>query len=186
MSAFLAAVPAPFSVASVVRWLTAAAHWHGRAGIPRRLVEHLTMSGAAVLTALVIALPVGLVLGHLRRGGFLAVNVSNVGRLYDELCAIFTQRPRLNTAAFTDVPDWVCEVTSASHRRLDRTLKLPLYARNGVQHVWLVDPEDKSVEVIRVDPSAKWKTLVFNNPAAPQRMPPFDEAALDLQRWWLK
>ncbi|TML59302.1 MAG: ABC transporter permease [Actinobacteria bacterium] len=80
VSAFLAAVPAPFSVASVVRWLTAAAHWHGRAGIPRRLVEHLTMSGAAVLTALVLALPVGLVLGHLRRGGFLAVNVSNVGR----------------------------------------------------------------------------------------------------------
>ena len=59
MSAFLAAVPAPFSVASVVRWLTAAAHWHGRAGIPRRLVEHLTMSGAAVLTALPHQLSVG-------------------------------------------------------------------------------------------------------------------------------
>ena len=73
-------MPAPFSVANVVRWLTAPAHWQGADGVPRRLVEHLTMSGAAVLTALAVALPIGLVLGHLRRGGFLAVNVSNVGR----------------------------------------------------------------------------------------------------------
>ncbi|MDQ1402344.1 MAG: osmoprotectant transport system permease protein [Actinomycetota bacterium] len=38
------------------------------------------MSLLAVVTALVLALPVGLVLGHLRRGGVLAVNISNVGR----------------------------------------------------------------------------------------------------------
>jgi Uma2 family endonuclease len=91
-----------------------------------------------------------------------------------------------DVTAFTDVPDWVCEVTSPGHRRLDRTLKLPLYARHGVQHVWLVDPADKSLEVIKLDRSAKWKTLVFKSPVAPQRVPPFDEAALDLARWWIK
>ena len=38
------------------------------------------MSGAAVAAALVLALPPGVVLGHLRRFGVLAINVSNVGR----------------------------------------------------------------------------------------------------------
>jgi osmoprotectant transport system permease protein len=67
-------------LADVVSWFTTGAHWHGTDGIPHRLTEHVAMSGAAVLTALVLALPVGLVLGHLRRGGVLAVNLSNIGR----------------------------------------------------------------------------------------------------------
>jgi osmoprotectant transport system permease protein len=61
-------------------WLTDGAHWHGEDGIPNRLVEHLQVSATAVLLAMLIALPVGIALGHLGRGGFLAVNVGNVGR----------------------------------------------------------------------------------------------------------
>jgi osmoprotectant transport system permease protein len=44
------------------------------------VTEHVVMSLAAVVTALAIALPIGLVLGHLRKGGVLAINLSNVGR----------------------------------------------------------------------------------------------------------
>lgn len=62
------------------RWATAGEHWRGQAGIPHRLEEHVVMSMLAVLAALVIALPIGLVLGHLGKGGVLAVNISNVGR----------------------------------------------------------------------------------------------------------
>jgi osmoprotectant transport system permease protein len=40
----------------------------------------MAMSGAVVVAALLIALPVGLVLGHLHRGGFVAVNLANIGR----------------------------------------------------------------------------------------------------------
>lgn len=58
----------------------ASGHWQGDDGIVHRLVEHVVMSGAATLTAVVIALPIGLVLGHTGRGALLAVNVSNVGR----------------------------------------------------------------------------------------------------------
>jgi osmoprotectant transport system permease protein len=61
-------------------WLTDGAHWHGEDGIPNRLVEHLQVSATALLLAMLIALPVGIALGHLGRGGFLAVNVGNVGR----------------------------------------------------------------------------------------------------------
>ena len=43
--------------------------------------------------------------------------------------------------------DWVCEVHSASTRSDDRHLKLPVYARAGIPHIWLVDPEAQLVEV---------------------------------------
>ena len=65
---------------AVVRWFASPAHWQGDGGIPHRLEEHVVMSLAATAAAAVIALPVGLVLGHLGRGGPLAINVSNVGR----------------------------------------------------------------------------------------------------------
>ena len=64
----------------VVRWLSAGEHWRGDDGIPHRLWEHVAMSGSTVLLACLIALPVALWLGHIGRGGVLAVNVSNAGR----------------------------------------------------------------------------------------------------------
>jgi len=64
----------------VVTWFTTASRWQGDHGIVHRLVEHVGMSAAATLTAVAIALPIGLVLGHTGKGALLAVNVSNVGR----------------------------------------------------------------------------------------------------------
>lgn len=59
----------------------------------RRLIlhktwEHLLLSGAAIAIALVIALPIGLWLGHKHRGSFLAVNVANLGRALPSLAVI--------------------------------------------------------------------------------------------------
>jgi osmoprotectant transport system permease protein len=53
-----------------------------------KMVEHLGLSGAAIGVALVIALPIGLWLGHLHRGSFLAINVANVGRALPSLAVI--------------------------------------------------------------------------------------------------
>ena len=64
----------------VIQWFQNPAHWQGDAGIPHRTFEHLLMSGASVLTAALIALPVGIAVGHYGRGGILAINLSNVGR----------------------------------------------------------------------------------------------------------
>jgi osmoprotectant transport system permease protein len=61
-------------------WLTDGTNWHGAAGIPTRLGEHLQTSLVALLIAMAIALPLGIVLGHFGRGGFLAVNLGNIGR----------------------------------------------------------------------------------------------------------
>ena len=64
----------------VIGWFTTSAHWQGPNGIPHRVEEHVVMSAAAVAAALLVALPPGIALGHLRRFGGLAINVSNVGR----------------------------------------------------------------------------------------------------------
>ncbi|GAA0323939.1 ABC transporter permease [Streptomyces polychromogenes] len=61
-------------------WLADGANWSGESGVWHRLAEHLLVSGIALGVACAVALPVGLWLGHVGRGGALAVNVSNVGR----------------------------------------------------------------------------------------------------------
>ncbi|NED78608.1 ABC transporter permease [Streptomyces sp. SID11233] len=61
-------------------WLTTSAHWYGDDGIWTRLGEHLYLTVVCLLISCLIALPVALVLGHLGKGGALAVNISNVGR----------------------------------------------------------------------------------------------------------
>jgi osmoprotectant transport system permease protein len=64
----------------VVAWFQDPAHWQGPTGIPHRLLEHVGVSAAALGIACLLAIPVGLWLGHVHRGGALAVGVSNIGR----------------------------------------------------------------------------------------------------------
>ncbi|MFH8513593.1 ABC transporter permease [Streptomyces gelaticus] len=61
-------------------WLTTGANWSGEGGAAHRLAEHLYVSGVALALACAVALPVALYLGHIGKGGALAVNLSNVGR----------------------------------------------------------------------------------------------------------
>ncbi|MDX2561998.1 ABC transporter permease [Streptomyces sp. TX20-6-3] len=61
-------------------WLTTSAHWSGENGVWHRLAEHLFLTVVCLAISCAIALPVALVLGHLGKGGALAVNLSNVGR----------------------------------------------------------------------------------------------------------
>ena len=67
-------------LSNVVRWFADPAHWSGPDGIPVRLVEHLQISAESVAIGAVIALPIGIALGHYGRFGNLAINISNVGR----------------------------------------------------------------------------------------------------------
>ncbi|MFE4611895.1 ABC transporter permease [Streptomyces niveus] len=61
-------------------WLTSGSHWSGADGIGNRLGEHLFLTAVCLLISCALALPVALVLGHLGKGGALAVSISNVGR----------------------------------------------------------------------------------------------------------
>jgi osmoprotectant transport system permease protein len=67
-------------IGQVLQWFLDGSHWQGDFGIPNRLFEHVTMSVESLAAAALIALPIGVTLGHIGRGGNLAINVSNVGR----------------------------------------------------------------------------------------------------------
>lgn len=75
-------------VADAWDWLTTGANWQGESGVWRRLGEHLWFSGVSLALACLIALPVAFRLGHVGRGGALAVNVSNVGRAVPTLAVL--------------------------------------------------------------------------------------------------
>ena len=59
-------------------WLNDPLNWTNPGGIFDRLAEHLRISAAAVLLGCLIAWPLGLWLGHRRRGGGAVITVSNV------------------------------------------------------------------------------------------------------------
>jgi osmoprotectant transport system permease protein len=53
-----------------------------------KTLEHLALSAAAIAVALVLAIPLGVWLGHIHRGSFLAINVGNIGRALPSLAVI--------------------------------------------------------------------------------------------------
>lgn len=87
------------------------------------------------------------------------------------------------TAYYTVVPEWLCEVLSPSTARLDRMKKLNLYQRVGVRWVWLVDPLQRSIEVFtRVDDG--WHYATVEGAGEDVRIVPFEAAGLNLERVW--
>ena len=86
-------------------------------------------------------------------------------------------------AAFTLAPDWICEVLSPSTRAHDRVRKLPVYAREGVTHVWLIDPEPKILEVYRLDGETYRSVGSYEGDAA-VRAEPFDAIEFELGALW--
>jgi osmoprotectant transport system permease protein len=61
-------------------YLSTSSHWHGADGIWTLLVQQLLLSVTALAAAVLIGLPIALWIGHLGKGGFLAINISNIGR----------------------------------------------------------------------------------------------------------
>ncbi|WP_223640310.1 Uma2 family endonuclease [Corallococcus sp. EGB] len=80
-------------------------------------------------------------------------------------------------------PDWVCEVLSPSTSRLDRFRKLPVYAREGVKHVWLVDPLQYTLEVFRLE-GGHYLLLGTYEDAQTVHAEPFEALALELRVLW--
>jgi Uma2 family endonuclease len=91
------------------------------------------------------------------------------------------QPPR--TAAITLAPDWVCEVLSPSTSGLDRGVKLPVYAREGVRHVWFVESMGRTLEVLRLE-GGRYTVMVTHTGKARVRAEPFEAIELDLAFLW--
>lgn len=85
---------------------------------------------------------------------------------------------------FTLAPDWVCEVLSPSTKTLDRVRKRRIYAREGVRHVWLIDPEERTLEVFRLE-EGQWAQGGTYAGEARVRAAPFEALELELGVLWL-
>ncbi len=75
-------------VDATLAWLTDASTWAGPAGIPTRLTEHLALSGASLALALVVALPIGIWIGHTGRFTSVSINIANIWRALPSLALI--------------------------------------------------------------------------------------------------
>jgi Uma2 family endonuclease len=88
-------------------------------------------------------------------------------------------------AFFTLAPDWVCEVLSPATARIDRLKKLAIYAREGVEHGWLVDPALETLEVFRRQGEA-WLLVLAAGGDDVVRAEPFDAIELTLTGLWIR
>lgn len=81
-------------------------------------------------------------------------------------------------------PDWISEVLSSSTETDDRTVKVPLYGRHGVRHLWIVNPEARTLEVYRLEGKGWLLVAVFSRDQR-VRAEPFDAIEWDLSLLWL-
>lgn len=84
---------------------------------------------------------------------------------------------------FEVVPDWACEILSPSTIQKDRVVKLPLYARYGVAHVWLVDPLAQTLEAFELH-EGRWLLIAALKDDDRVAVPPFDAAEFSLADLW--
>jgi len=84
---------------------------------------------------------------------------------------------------FEIVPDWVCEILSPSTVKKDRVLKLPIYARYGVQHAWIVDPLAQTLEAFALQED-RWVLIATLKDDDPVAVPPFDAVTFSLADLW--
>ena len=87
-------------------------------------------------------------------------------------------------AYFTLAPDWICEVLSPGTARLDRQRKLAVYAREGVTHAWLLDPIERTLEVLRLE-GQQWVIAGVHAGDEEVRAEPFEATSLPLARLWV-
>ena len=83
----------------------------------------------------------------------------------------------------TMAPDWVCETISPSTESLDRGKKMRVYAREGVAHLWLVNPLSETLEAYRLE-QGRWLLLETYSADIGARIEPFDAIELELWRLW--
>ena len=88
-----------------------------------------------------------------------------------------------DTAYTTLAPDWVCEVLSPGTRKIDLYEKRPIYAREGVPHLWFVDPLARGLEAFELR-DGQWLLIASLKDAAAVSVPPFEAITFSLADLW--
>jgi len=92
--------------------------------------------------------------------------------------------PRPNVRPVDVVPDWICEVLSASNAARDRVEKRALYAKHGVAYYWMIDPEARTLEALVLE-RGRWLEVGSYDDTMTARIAPFDAIELPVGRLFL-
>lgn len=84
---------------------------------------------------------------------------------------------------FEVVPDWICEILSPSTASKDREIKLPLYAKYGVRHVWVIDPIGRRLKVMALQ-NGRWTVLGSFSDQDQVAVAPFAAITIALRELW--
>ena len=111
-------------------WVTTSANWHGSDSIPQQLVAHLGYSFLPLLIAALIAVPLGVLIGHTGRGAVLVVNLANAWRAIPTLGLLILIAVFLGFSVLT----WLLPLT---------VLAIPPILVNAYEGIAAVDPAVK-------------------------------------------
>ena len=82
------------------------------------------------------------------------------------------------------VPDWVCEILSPGTMGIDRIRKMPIYGVYQVRYIWLIDPQQKTLEAFKLQDN-RWVLIAAHGELERVHVEPFHEIALELGAlWW--
>jgi osmoprotectant transport system permease protein len=77
------------SISEVWQWLFDVTNWEGRYGLVNLFFEHMTLSFSAILIAALIAVPIGVAIGHLGKGEAVVVAISSISRAIPTMGLLF-------------------------------------------------------------------------------------------------
>jgi len=99
-------------------WFLQADHWSGDLGIWQRFGQHLYYVLVSLVIAVLIAQPLGILFGYWKRGGFLVINLFNIGQAFPSLGIILLC---IMLFGFTDMPVFIALVALAIPPMLTNT-----------------------------------------------------------------
>ena len=83
----------------------------------------------------------------------------------------------------TVAPDLVVEVVSPASMEQDREITMQVYARHGVAHYWIVDPDARTFEIYALSGTTYEKVVAFSGDATATTSL-FPGLAIPLARFW--
>ncbi len=139
---------------------------HGHAVGALNGLLHPARSGAARGAAWWLLADASLFIGH---GSWVAPDITGLRKAHcPEIPTEFPMQL---------VPDWVCEVLSPSNAHYDRGDKAEAYAKAGVPWFWIVDTDERTLEVLELV-NGRWQIFGVYTDGAVVALPPFDEVPL--------
>lgn len=90
----------------------------------------------------------------------------------------------LSKTVFTGEPSWIIEIVSPSYREHDTITKRELYKNIGVKEYWIIDPEYKSIEIIRYKNHEIAFEEIFTKGEIKPDIPSFDTFKIEITEFW--